>query len=213
MLCEMGNSKSYLHQYLSKYSIFALKHKPTQMPINKTILKEQLAQLSKKELAEMVLKLAGKRYNYEFLLVNFLDKEGGEYTLFDEAKDDIDVLCEKEYKGSTELKQLVKKLNACVKRINEFTVETKNKKLEADLVLYVLELQFKNPTRVFGSRVSGYDYKVGLLLKRLINLVTKKLHPDYIIDYQDTINDFLTHLHKTSNRINTIKELPLVIEF
>jgi hypothetical protein len=182
------------------------------MPRNKAILKEQLAQLSKKELAEMVLKLAGKRYNYEFLLVNFLDKEGGEYTLFDEAKDDIDALCEKEYKGSTELKQQVKKLNACVKRINEFTVETKNKKLEADLVLYVLELQFKNPARVFGARVSGYDYKVGLLLKRLITLVTKKIHPDYMIDYQYAINDFLTRLHKTSNRINTIKELPLMIE-
>lgn len=178
------------------------------MPLNKTILKEQLAQLSKKELAEMVLKLAGKRYNYEYLLVNFLDTESGEQTLFEEALEDIDLLCEKEYKGSTELKKLVKKLNACVKRINEFTIETKSKKLEADLVLYVLEIQFKNPVKMFGARVSGYDYKVGLLLKRLITLVTKKIHPDYIIDYQDKINDMLTHLHKTSNRINTIKDLP-----
>lgn len=182
------------------------------MPINKAILKEQLAQLSKKELAEMVLKLAGKRYNYEFLLVNFLDKDGGELTLFEEAREDIDALCQKEYKGSTELKQLVKQLNACVKRINEFTIETKSKKLEADLVLYVLELQFENPVRVFGARVSGYDYKVGLLLKRLISLVTKKLHPDYLVDYQDRINEFLSKLHKTSNRINTIKELPQSIE-
>jgi hypothetical protein len=195
----------------SNFPIFAQEN-TTFMPINKTILKEQLAQLSKKELSEMVLKLAGKRYNYEFLLVNFLDKEGGEYTLFDEAKDDIDLLCKKEYKGSTELKQLVKKLNACVKRVNEFTVETKNKKLEADLVLYVLELQFKNPARLFGARVSGYDYKVGLLLKRLITLVSKKIHPDYMIDYQDKINEFLTRLHNTSNRINTIKELPESIE-
>ena len=38
----------------------------------------------------MVLKLAGKRYNYEFLLVNFLDIEGGEQTLFEEAIEDID---------------------------------------------------------------------------------------------------------------------------
>jgi hypothetical protein len=182
------------------------------MAFNKTILKEQLAQLSKKELAEMVLKLAGKRYNYEFLLVNFLDKNGGELTLFDEAKDDIDLLCEKEYKGSTELKKLVKKLNACVKRINEFTIETKSKKLEADLVLYVLELQFKNPEKVFGARVSGYDYKVALLLKRLISLVTKKIHPDYLVDYQDKINDMLERLHATSNRINTIKELPSSID-
>jgi len=182
------------------------------MPRSKAILKEQLAHLSKKELAEMVLKLAGKRYNYEFLLVNFLDKDGGEQTLFEEAIEDIEVLCQKEYKGSTELKQLVKKLNACVKRINEFTIETKSKKLEADLVLFVLKLQFKNPTLVFGARVSGYDYKVGLLLKRLIKLVTKKLHPDYQVDYQEEINEMLTKLHKTSNRINTIKELPLAIE-
>lgn len=182
------------------------------MPLNKTLLKEQLAQLPKKELAEMVLKLAGKRYNYEFLLVNFLDKNGGELTLFDEAKDDIDLLCKKEYKGSTELKKIVKKLNACVKRINEFTIETKSKKFEADLVLYVLEIQFNNPANVFGARVSGYDYKVGLLLKRLISLVTKKLHPDYLVDYQDKINDMLERLHKTSNRINTIKELPASID-
>jgi hypothetical protein len=182
------------------------------MPLNKPILKEQLAQLSKKELEEMVLKLAGKRYNYEFLLVNFLDTDGGEKTLYEEALEDIDYLFEKEYKGSTDLKKRVKKLNACVKRINEFKIETNSKKLEADLVLYVLEKQFVNPDKVFGARVSGYDYKVGLLLKRLIALVTKKIHPDYLIDYQDKINGMLVRLHKTSNRINTIKELPYQIE-
>jgi hypothetical protein len=153
-----------------------------------------------------------KRYNYEYLLVNFLDKEGGEQTLYEEAKEDIMGLCQKEYRGSTIQKQAVNKLNACVKRINEFKIETKNLKLEADLVLYALELQFANPAKVFGARVSGYDYKVGLLLKRLITLVSKKLHPDYLVDYQDKINEFLTKLHKTSNRINTIKELPEKIE-
>ena len=182
------------------------------MTRNKAILKEQLSQLPKKELVDMLLKLSGKRYNFEFLLVNFLDTEGGEQTLFDEAVEDIDKLCQKEYKGSSIQKKAVNKLNACIKRINEFTVETKNKKLEADLVLYVLELQFSNPVKVFGARISGYDYKVGLLLKRLIVLVTKKLHPDYFVDYQDSINDFLGKLHKTSNRIQTINVLPKMIE-
>ena len=182
------------------------------MPRNNAILKEQLAQLSKNELVEMVFKLAGKRYNYEYLLINFLDTVGGEQTLFEEALESIDILCLKEYKGSTELKRNVKRLNACVKRINEFTVETKSKKLEADLVLYVLKLQFEESSKAFGARVSGYDYKVGLLLKRLITLVTKKLHPDYIADYQDKINDFLSRLHKTSDRIKTIKELPGMID-
>ena len=182
------------------------------MPRNKAILKEQINELSKKELADIVVKLAGKRYNYEYLLVNFLDKDGGEQTLFEEARDDIDKLNQKEFKGRTIQHQLAKKLNACSKRITEFTIETKSKKLYADLILYVLELQFANSSKVFGARFSGYDYKVGLLLKRLITLVTKKLHPDYLIDYQEKINEFLTKLHRTSNRINTIYELPRIIE-
>ena len=178
------------------------------MPRDKAILKEQVSELSKKELVDIVLKLAAKRYNYEFLLVNFLDKDGGELSLFEEAKEDIDKLFDKEFKGRTIQHQLVKRLNACTKRISEFTIETKSKKLEADLILYVLEKQFQQPARIFGARFSGYDYKVGLLLRKLISLVTKKLHPDYLVDYQDNINEFLTKLHKTSDRINTIKLLP-----
>lgn len=182
------------------------------MPLNKTILKEQLAQLSKKELTDMVLKLAGKRYNYEFLLVNFLDPDGGEQSLYEEALEDIGQLCKKEYKGRTLQHQRVKMLGACIKRISEFTVETKSKKLEADLILHVLEKQFAQPQRVFGAKFSGYDYKVGLLLKKLISIVTKKIHPDYLIDYEDKINDMLTRLHKTSDRVNTIKLLPEKIQ-
>jgi hypothetical protein len=103
-------------------------------------------------------------------------------------------------------------LNACAKRINEFTVETKSKKMEADLVLYVLDLQFANPAEFFGARFASYDYKVGLLLKKFILLVTKKLHPDYLIDYLDKLNEFLTKLHQTSNRIKTVYDLPQMIE-
>ena len=79
------------------------------MPLNKTLLKEQLAELSKKDLADMVLKLAAKRYNYEFLLVNFLDKDGGEQTLFEEAKEAIDTIDQKEFKGRTIQHQMVKR--------------------------------------------------------------------------------------------------------
>jgi len=182
------------------------------MPSNKAILKEQLLQTSKNDLVEMLVKLSAKRFNYEFLLVNFLDPDSGEQTLFEEALEDIELICQKEFKGRTIQHQRVKMLGACVKRINEFTVETKSKKLEADLILSVLEKQFEQPERVFGAKFSGYDYKVGLLLKRLITLVTKKLHPDYLVDYEEKVNDMLARLHKTSNRINTIQNLPNKID-
>jgi hypothetical protein len=175
---------------------------------DKAFLKEQLLQSSKKELVDMVLKLSAKRFNYEYLLVNFLDPQGGEQTLYEEALEDIELLCAKEYKGRTAQHRQVKMLGACVKRINDFTVEAKNKKLEADLILHVLERQFALPQRMFGAKYSGYDYKVGLLLKRLITILTKKIHSDYLADYQEAVNRMLTKLHHTSNRINTIKSLP-----
>jgi len=70
------------------------------MSRDKAILKEQVNELSKKELVDIVLKLSAKRYNYEFLLVNFLDKEGGEQTLFEEAREDIDDCAKKNSKAA-----------------------------------------------------------------------------------------------------------------
>jgi len=179
---------------------------------NKAFLKEQVSELSKKELVEIVIKLSAKKPNFDFLLINYLDKDGGEQSLFNEVIDDIETLCQKEYKGRTIQHQLVKRLKACTKKMTEFTTSVKNKKLEADLMVYLLDLQFTQPTKVFGARFSGYDYKVGLLLKKLITLVTKKMHPDYMIDYQDKINDFLDKIHLSSNHIQTIKDLPRVVE-
>ena len=179
---------------------------------NKAILKEQLNRFSKSELVDILTKISAKRFNYEFLLVNYLDPESGEQLLFEDAKEDIELLINKEFKGRTVQHQMVKRLKACTNRIKDFTEETKDRKLEVDLILYVLEIQFSNNSKIFGAKYSGYDYKVGLLLKKLISLINTKLHADYLVDYQDTINTMLTLLHKTSNRINTIKSLPKRIE-
>ena len=135
---------------------------------NKAILKEQIAQLTKKELVDIVFKLSSKKPNFDFLLINYLDKDGGEQWLYDEAIDSINLLCLKDYKGRTVQHQLVKRLKACANKMLEFNASVKNKKLEADLLLYLLELQFAQPTTIFGARFSGYDYKVGLMLKKLI---------------------------------------------
>lgn len=175
---------------------------------NKSILKEQLNRFTKTELVDILAKISAKRFNYEFLLVNYLDTEDGEQTLFEEAKESIDLLTHKEFKGRTVQHQMVKRLKACTNRIKDFTEETKDRKLEADLILYVLEIQFRENPDIFGAKYSGYDYKVGLLLKRLISIVTTKLHADYLVDYQQNLNSMLSLLHKTSNRINTIKSLP-----
>lgn len=178
------------------------------MPKISKEIKEQIRVLSKKELEDIVIKLASNKENYDFLLVNYLDKESGEQDLFEEAKADIDLLSRKRYKGFSEQLQLANMLGACVKRINEFSKVSKKKNLEADLILHVLAIPFSYPTNMLGTCFTAYDYKTGMLLKRLITLVTKKLHEDYRIEYEDTINDYLNILHQTSNHIDTIYDLP-----
>lgn len=175
-------------------------------------IKEQVNALSKNELADIVLKLAAKKENYDFLLVNYFDKQSGEKVLFEEARADIDSISRKRYKGFSEQLRMANMLTVCIKRINDFTKISKDKKLEADLILYVLEIPFTYSTDMLGTCFTQYDYKVGLLVKRLISLVTKNLHFDYKIDYQDKINQFLEILHRNSNHIDSIYNLPEIIE-
>jgi len=182
------------------------------MATRRTEIREQLSVLPQKDLIDIIVKLAAKKANYDFLLVNYLDKNGGEKDLYEDAIRDLDSLFRKGYKGFSEQLQLANMLSACVKRINEFTGVSKNKKLEADLLLYVLEVPFSLSTNKFGTCFTQYDYKVGLIVRRLINLVTKKLHPDYLVEYRDKLNDYLTILHRTSNFNNTIYALPKKID-
>jgi len=178
----------------------------------KSEIKEQLLVLPKNDLIDIIVKLAAKKANYDFLLVNYLDKDGGGKDLFEEARLDLDSLFRKRYKGFSEQLQLANMLSACTKRINEFTEVSKNKKLEADLLLYVLEVPFSLSTNMFGTCFTQYDYRVGLIVRRLINLVTKKLHPDYLVEYKGKLNAYLAILHRTSDFNDIIYLLPKMIE-
>ena len=177
-----------------------------------TEIKEPINALSKKELVEIVLKLAANKDNYNYILVNYLDKQGGEVELLEDAKNDIDDLKYKRYKGFAEQQKLANLLSACTKRINDFTKVSKNKKLEADLILYVLQIPFSLKDHMFGTCFTAFDYKVGVLVKRLVTIITKKLEPDFILDYRNIINEYLEILHRRSNHINTIYYLPKMIE-
>lgn len=172
-------------------------------------IKEQIKSLPLKDLQDFVLKIVSKEKSaYDLLQINYLDKESAERDLFDEALADIEVLYIKSYKGFAEQIQMTNMLSACIKRINEFTKVSNNKLLEADLLVNVLDEAFKMPANFFGTCFTGFDSKVGQILKRLITLVTKNLHADYLLDYRSKINGYLNRLHKTSNHLDQIYKLP-----
>jgi len=174
--------------------------------------KEQIKNLSRKELEEIVLKTASKEQSVlDFITINYLDKETGEKDLFDNAKADIDSIFNKRYNGFIEQIKFVKMLPVAMKRVNEFTAVSKNKVLETDLILYVLAVPFSAGESIFGTCFNAFDSKVVQIVKRLIILVTTKLHPDYLADYQDTINSYLKILHQRSGFLDTVYHLPVKI--
>ncbi|MGM0496664.1 MAG: hypothetical protein ACQESJ_01975 [Bacteroidota bacterium] len=174
--------------------------------------KKQIKNLPKEELQEIVFKLASKnKIAYEYIQINYLDESKGEQELFEKTKDEIDTLRFKGYKGFSDQLQAANMLAACIKRINEFKEISSNKSMEADLLLYVLEISFSFPDDFFGTCFTKFDFKVGQILKRLMTLVTKKMNKDYRADYEDNINEYLKRLHQTSNHIDLIYNLPEAI--
>ena len=174
--------------------------------------REQIKSLQRSELEQIVLKMATKeKAVYDFILLNYLDKESGEADLYQATISDLEGLVIKGYRGRGEEQIATNMLNACIKRVNEFTKASKNKKLEADLLMYLLKISFDSGVADFGTYYNGFDYKVSTILKRCITIVTKKLHSDYFIEYQDKLNKYLSFLHKTSNHVDSIYDMPAEI--
>lgn len=173
-----------------------------------SIISSQIGNLSKKELEKLVLKAAAKDKSFhDYLLVNYFDKEYGEQELFEQAKEDLEKLFQKKYKGFAKELQLAEMLGACAKRITAFSKNIKNKQFEADLLMHVLEIPFSLPANMFGTCFTAYNYKVVLLLKRVITLVELKMHEDYKIQYQSKINDYLNILHRSSSHLDYVYSL------
>jgi len=179
------------------------------MPRLQPEIKERIRQLSHDELLEIVLKLSAKEKSiYEFVVVNYLEGPEAELELYDDVIDDLEMEFTKRRKGYAEQMKMYHMMVACIKRINEFVKISKDKTLEAKLLMHVLEVPFGLSTNMFGTCFSQYDTKVALIVKRLITLLTKKMHEDYRVEYQERINEYLTVLHRCANHIDTVRTLP-----
>ncbi|MFO7869010.1 MAG: hypothetical protein R6U95_06910 [Bacteroidales bacterium] len=171
--------------------------------------KKDIQKLNDKDLRDIIIKLASKdKMVYDYLQINYLNKESGAQELFEETIADLDDISWKQYKGYSPQVRQTKMLAAYIKRINDFTKICTNKVYEADLLVYILEITFSSPPDMFGTCFTQFDTKVAIILKRLINIITKKLHEDYKIEYKDRINNYLNILHTQSNFIDTIYNLP-----
>jgi len=175
-------------------------------------MKEEIGKLSKKDLEKLVLKAASMNKQFhDYLLVNYIDKEFGEQDLFEAAKADLNVLYQKSYKGSSAELRLANMLTACNKRIVEFGKVCKNKSLQMDLTLEVLQVPFSLSPAYYRTCFTKFNYQVYLLVKKAITLLRTKLHEDYYIQYASEINRYLVFLHEHSSHLDYVYDMPKTV--
>lgn len=166
---------------------------------------QTLSKLTKEDLLKLVLKAASKDKTFhDYLLVNIGDTESGEKDLFQQAL----VILAKQHKGFTKELRMANALQACNKHVETFGKVCKNKKYELELVMYLLRKVFYNAQLSFGTCFTNFDYRVALLLKKAISLLTKKMHEDYKVDYAEEINHYLSILKSRANYFDFVSALP-----
>jgi len=183
------------------------------MPRLSKEFKQAIKEIPVEELQKLVMQFASKnREIYDFINLQHVEGENAEEELFEETiekiSDEILFLSER---GIVQ-KNLAKAITKSVGYINHFVKVTKNKNREADLLRNLLDSVFENYADELGTCWTVFDSKLAVTTNRLYNLVTKKLHKDYRVEYSDSLNRYLKILHNRSNYLDYVYNMPKSME-
>ncbi|MCD4819056.1 MAG: hypothetical protein K8S23_10235 [Candidatus Cloacimonetes bacterium] len=181
------------------------------MPKLTSDFKQAISSLSPAELKKIIFRFSrNNQAMYDTLSFEYV-KDNTAIDLFEEAKEDIEFNFD-DLSGRVIQKKLAKAIGNSVQSINEFKKITKDKKLEADLLVFLLKIVFDTYSKELGTCWSIFDSKVAVTTNRLYNLITKKLHQDFLLDYEEDINKFLNILKKECSHLNYVYKMPNTLE-
>jgi len=183
------------------------------MPRLSKEFKQAIQEIPVEELQKLVMQFASKnREIYDVINLQYVYGNDAEDELFEETiekiSDEILFLGER---GIVQ-KNLAKAIANSVGYINHFAKVTKNEKREADLLLSLLNDVFENYADELSTCWTAFDSKLAITTNRLYNLITKKLHEDYLVEYSESMNRFLKILHSKSNHLDYVYNMPKSIE-
>ncbi|MCX6249849.1 MAG: hypothetical protein NTX61_03760 [Bacteroidetes bacterium] len=179
------------------------------MPKISKEFQEEIKKIPIGEIQKLVIELARKSQEvYDLVDVRFINRQDADTDLFNETKEDI--AFEMEFIGSRGViqKQIARSIAKSVEGINHYAKVTKNKVKEAELLLYLLEIAYKLHDVELGTCWTVFDSKLAITTNRLLTLVSKNLHEDYFIEYQEPLNRVLRILHAKCNHLDYVYNLP-----
>ncbi|RIJ33456.1 hypothetical protein [Pontibacter oryzae] len=179
------------------------------MPTISPAFRQAVKKLSDKEKEAVILKAARRDAELYDMLRFELQDEVTLEEVYEEAADKIHELL-LNASGRSLTKALTKALRKAMKEIARFKRVTKEPKAEIDLHLYTLRLIFDNFTGQFDSYYKGFYTATARLLLRTIQLIRKKLHEDYHLEYKSELDDFLQQIHSRPKHLTV--DLPQEFE-
>ena len=179
------------------------------MPRLSKEFKQAIQEIPVEELQKLVMQFASKNPEiYDFINLQYVNGTDAEDELFEETKEKVsDEILFPGERGIVQ-KNLAKAIAKSVEYINHFAKVTKNEKREAELLLNLLVDVFENYTDELGTCWTVFDSKLAITTNRLYNLVTKKLHEDYRIEFAEPMNRFLEILQAKSNHLDYVYDMP-----
>jgi hypothetical protein len=183
------------------------------MPRLSKEFKQVIKEIPVEELQKLVIQFASKNKEiYDFINLQYVEGEAAEEELFEETKEKInDEILFPGERGIVQ-KNLAKAITKSVGYINHFVKVSKNKNKEADLLRNLLNNVFENYADELGTCWTAFDSKLAVTTNRFYNLITKKLHEDYRVEYREDLNRFLNILHSRSNYLDYVNEMPKSLE-
>lgn len=178
------------------------------MPKLSADFKENVKHLSADNLYSIVINYAKKSKDfYDYINLNYLNDENAKREFFEETKKKALIALMSSSRGNL-YRQIASSVGKAIKHVNYYKELTKDKKGEADLLNIILKEVFDDYSQHLGTCFTVFDSKLASTVNRLINLVNKKLHEDYKIDYEDDINRYLGILHEKSNHLDFVYSMP-----
>jgi hypothetical protein len=110
-------------------------------------------------------------------------------------------------------KNLAKGIQKATQAINRYKAIDRRPEKEGELIMYMLEIIFTDFGNEFGTCWTVFDFRVAQAVSKLITIVTKKIHEDYRMDFEDNINRYIKRLKSVASHNDVIYNLPDKINY
>lgn len=179
------------------------------MPALSSEFIDEIRNIPHGELQKLVLKLAkGNQEIMDIINIEYLQNKEAIEDLFETTQANVeDHITFMSLRGPVQ-KSIASAMVKAIRDINYFVKLTGDHYKEALLLDTLLNMVFKDFSKELGTCWTVMDSRLGITTRRLMTIVTKKLHEDQALDFRDNLNRYLEILHRNSSHINVVFSLP-----